>query len=46
MLARRAYAAGSYWVEATRIGPLPQVLGMSYGALATSWSSCWPSLAL
>ncbi len=32
MLGAAAYAAGSFWVEATRIGPLPQVLGMRYGA--------------
>jgi hypothetical protein len=27
-----AYAAGGFWVEAGRIGPLPQVLGIRYGA--------------
>jgi len=31
MLCAAAYAAGSFWVEAARIGPLPQVLGVRYG---------------
>jgi prolipoprotein diacylglyceryltransferase len=33
MLAAACYAAGSFWVESVRIGPLPQVLGVRYGAL-------------
>jgi prolipoprotein diacylglyceryltransferase len=32
MLCAAAYAVGSFWVEAIRIGPLPQVLGIRYGA--------------
>jgi prolipoprotein diacylglyceryltransferase len=32
MLCAAAYAVGSFWVEAVRIGPLPQVLGIRYGA--------------
>ena len=32
MLGAACYAAGSCWVESMRIGPLPQVLGMRYGA--------------
>jgi prolipoprotein diacylglyceryltransferase len=32
MVAAAAYAAGSLWVESVRIGPLPRVLGMPYGA--------------
>jgi prolipoprotein diacylglyceryltransferase len=32
MLCAAAYAAGGFWVEAVRIGPLPQVLGIRYGA--------------
>ena len=32
MLCAAAYAAGGFWVEAVRIGPLPQVLGVRYGA--------------
>jgi prolipoprotein diacylglyceryltransferase len=32
MLCAAAYAAGSFWVEAVRIGPLPPVLGIRYGA--------------
>ena len=32
MLCAAAYASGSLWVEAERIGPLPQVLGIRYGA--------------
>jgi prolipoprotein diacylglyceryltransferase len=31
MLCAAAYAAGGFWVEAVRIGPLPQVLGVRYG---------------
>jgi prolipoprotein diacylglyceryltransferase len=31
MLCAAAYAAGGFWVEAMRIGPLPQVLGVRYG---------------
>jgi prolipoprotein diacylglyceryltransferase len=33
MLAAACYAAGSWWVEAVRLGPLPRLLGISYGAL-------------
>jgi prolipoprotein diacylglyceryltransferase len=33
MLAAACYAAGSFWVESVRVGPLPQVLGVRYGAL-------------
>jgi prolipoprotein diacylglyceryltransferase len=33
MLAAACWAAGSFWVESTRIGPLPQVLGVVAGAL-------------
>jgi prolipoprotein diacylglyceryltransferase len=33
MLAAAAYAVGSFWVESVRVGPLPQVLGVRYGAL-------------
>jgi prolipoprotein diacylglyceryltransferase len=33
MLGAACYAVGSFWVESVRIGPLPQVLGMRYGAL-------------
>jgi prolipoprotein diacylglyceryltransferase len=33
MLAAACYAVGSFWVESVRIGPLPQVLGVRYGAL-------------
>jgi prolipoprotein diacylglyceryltransferase len=32
MLAAAAYAAGGLWVESIRVGPLPRVLGMAYGA--------------
>ena len=32
LLAAAMYAAGSLWVESIRIGPLPRVLGMPYGA--------------
>jgi prolipoprotein diacylglyceryltransferase len=31
MLCAAAYAAGGFWVEAVRIGSLPQVLGVRYG---------------
>jgi prolipoprotein diacylglyceryltransferase len=31
MLCAAAYAAGSFWVEAVRVGSLPQVLGVRYG---------------
>jgi prolipoprotein diacylglyceryltransferase len=31
MLCAAAYAAGSFWVEAMRVGPLPQVLGVRSG---------------
>jgi len=33
MLGAACYAVGSFWVESVRIGPLPQVLGVRYGAL-------------
>jgi prolipoprotein diacylglyceryltransferase len=33
MLAAACYAAGSFWVESLRIGPLPHVLGVRYGAI-------------
>lgn len=32
LLAAAAYAAGGLWVESIRVGPLPGVLGMPYGA--------------
>ena len=32
LLAAAAYAAGGLWVESIRIGPLPGMLGMPYGA--------------
>jgi hypothetical protein len=32
MLGAAAYAVGGFWVESVRIGPLPQVLGIRYGA--------------
>ena len=32
-LCAAGYAAGSFWVESVRIGPLPHVLGIRYGAL-------------
>jgi prolipoprotein diacylglyceryltransferase len=32
LLAAAAYAAGGLWVESIRIGPLPGLLGMPYGA--------------
>ena len=33
MLGAACYAVGSFWVESVRIGPLPHVLGVRYGAL-------------
>ena len=33
MLCAACYAVGSFWVESVRIGPLPQALGVRYGAL-------------
>jgi prolipoprotein diacylglyceryltransferase len=33
MLCAACYAVGSFWVESVRIGPLPHVLGVRYGAL-------------
>jgi len=33
MLCAACYAVGSFWVESVRVGPLPQVLGVRYGAL-------------
>jgi prolipoprotein diacylglyceryltransferase len=33
MLCAACYAVGSFWVESVRIGSLPQVLGLRYGAL-------------
>ncbi len=33
MLCAACYTAGSFWVESVRVGPLPQVLGVRYGAL-------------
>jgi prolipoprotein diacylglyceryltransferase len=33
MLCAAGYAAGGYWVESVRIGPLPHALGLRYGAL-------------
>jgi Prolipoprotein diacylglyceryl transferase len=33
MLCAACYAVGSFWVESVRIGPLPQVLGVRYGAI-------------
>jgi prolipoprotein diacylglyceryltransferase len=33
MLCAACYAVGSFWVESVRIGPLPEVLGVRYGAL-------------
>jgi prolipoprotein diacylglyceryltransferase len=32
LLAAACYAVGGFWVESVRIGPLPQVLGIRYGA--------------
>jgi prolipoprotein diacylglyceryltransferase len=33
MLGAAGYAVGGFWVESVRIGPLPQILGVRYGAL-------------
>jgi hypothetical protein len=33
MLCAAGYAAGGFWLESLRIGPLPRALGMRYGAL-------------
>jgi prolipoprotein diacylglyceryltransferase len=33
MLGAACYAMGSFWVESLRIGPLPHVLGVRYGAI-------------
>ncbi len=33
MLCAAGYAAGGFWVESLRIGPLPRALGLRYGAL-------------
>jgi phosphatidylglycerol---prolipoprotein diacylglyceryl transferase len=33
MLCVACYAAGSFWVESVRIGPLPRMLGVRYGEL-------------
>jgi prolipoprotein diacylglyceryltransferase len=33
LLAAAGYAVGGWWVESARIGPLPHVLGVRYGAL-------------
>jgi prolipoprotein diacylglyceryltransferase len=33
MLCAAGYAAGGFWVESLRIGPLPHALGMRYGVL-------------
>ncbi|MGD0064106.1 MAG: prolipoprotein diacylglyceryl transferase family protein [Streptosporangiaceae bacterium] len=33
MLCAAGYAAGGLWVESVRVGPLPHVLGIRYGAL-------------
>jgi prolipoprotein diacylglyceryltransferase len=33
LLAAAGYAVGGWWVESVRIGPLPHVLGVRYGAL-------------
>jgi prolipoprotein diacylglyceryltransferase len=33
MLCAAGYAAGGFWVESMRVGPLPHALGMRYGAL-------------
>jgi prolipoprotein diacylglyceryltransferase len=33
MLCAACYAVGTFWVESVRTGPLPQVLGIRYGAL-------------
>jgi hypothetical protein len=33
MLCAAGYAAGGFWVESMRVGPLPHALGIRYGAL-------------
>jgi hypothetical protein len=33
MLGAAGYAVGGFWVETLRVGPLPDVLGLRYGAL-------------
>ncbi|HLN67830.1 MAG TPA: prolipoprotein diacylglyceryl transferase family protein [Streptosporangiaceae bacterium] len=33
MLCAACYTVGSFWVESVSVGPLPQVLGVRYGAL-------------
>jgi prolipoprotein diacylglyceryltransferase len=33
LLAAAGYAVGGWWVESVRVGPLPHVLGVRYGAL-------------
>jgi hypothetical protein len=33
MLFAAGYAAGGFWVESLRVGPLPHALGTRYGAL-------------
>jgi prolipoprotein diacylglyceryltransferase len=33
MLCAAGYAVGGFWVESLRVGPLPSVIGMRYGAL-------------
>lgn len=33
MLCAAGYAAGGFWAESLRVGPLPHALGMRYGAL-------------
>jgi prolipoprotein diacylglyceryltransferase len=33
LLCAACYTVGSFWVESVRIGPLPQMLGVRYGAL-------------
>jgi len=33
MLCAAGYAAGGFWVESLRVGPLPHAFGMRYGAL-------------
>jgi hypothetical protein len=32
-LCAAGYAAGGFWVELLRVGPLPRALGMRYGSL-------------
>ena len=34
LLCAALYAAGGFWVESVRIGPMPHLLGMRYGELA------------